>query len=101
MVNQEHLSTLEREGLVVIPKVLPQSLQDILRQELELAIAEDLDERPNTFDKGMIHNCMARGEQMAALLDNKTLVEHLNACFSNTCIVYAYQSSSLPPIKNP
>ena len=97
MVNQEHLSTLEREGLVVIPKVLPQSLQDILRQELELAIAEDLDERPNTFDKGMIHNCMARGEQMAALLDNKTLVEHLNACFSNTCIVYAYQSSSLPP----
>ncbi|MBX2847251.1 MAG: phytanoyl-CoA dioxygenase family protein [Acidiferrobacterales bacterium] len=97
MVEQEHLDTLEREGLVVVPAVLEQGLVESLRQELDAAVQEDLSLRPDVFDKGMVHNCMSRGAEMAALLDNRTMNNYLNACFSDTCIIYAYQSSSLPP----
>ena len=69
----------------------------MLRAELEAAIAEDGIRYPGVFDKGMVHNCMARGEQMAHLLDHPRLNAYLDAALSDTCIVYAYQSSTLLP----
>lgn len=94
---EKHLITLENEGIVVIPKVLSKSSLNSLIQELEIARQQDLDDRPNAFDSGMVHNCVARGEEMAVLLDNEQMGLYINTCFSDTCIVYAYQSSSLPP----
>lgn len=97
MVDQRLLNTLDSDGIVVIPSVLPLAQVAILRTELELSIAEDNITHTDVFDKGMVHNCMVRGKNMASLLDNEILITYLDAAFSSTCIVYAYQSSSLMP----
>lgn len=97
MVDKKLLEALDRDGVVVVPSVLSPNTVRTLREELEAAIKEDEIRYPDVFDKGMVHNCMVRGKHMAGLLDNPVLNAYLNDAFSNTCIVYAYQSSSLPP----
>ncbi len=97
MVKTALINELERDGLTVVPAVLDATEVALLRTELEKAIAEDARDRPNVFDSGMVHNCMVRGPRMAALLDQPLMHAYLDAAFSDTCIVYAYQSSSLTP----
>jgi ectoine hydroxylase-related dioxygenase (phytanoyl-CoA dioxygenase family) len=97
MTIQKHKDLFQREGIVIVPSVLDQKTISILRDELEKAILEDSIKYPNVFDKGMVHNCMVRGPNMASLLDNPIMNLYIDEVFSNTCIVYAYQSSSLPP----
>lgn len=87
----------EQRGVIVIPKLLEQSWLNLLRSELEAAIAEDAALRPNVFDAGMVHNCMTRGKQMLALLDHPLLNFYFKSLFCTHCIIYAYQSSSLKP----
>ena len=96
-VKPEILNELEETGLAIVPGVLDSAEVLQLKSELESAISEDAVNYPDVFDKGMVHNCVGRGARMAAILDNPVMVSYLNACFSETCIVYAYQSSSLPP----
>ncbi|KTD82748.1 phytanoyl-CoA dioxygenase family protein [Legionella waltersii] len=85
------------DGLLVIKNVLDRNDILVLLEELEAAIEEDKVNYPNVFDKGMVHNCMARGVHMAKLLDNPTLNKYVKKLLAPTCIVYAYQSSSLFP----
>jgi ectoine hydroxylase-related dioxygenase (phytanoyl-CoA dioxygenase family) len=87
----------DRDGVAVVPRVLSAMEVHALRTELESAIGEDALRYPDVFDKGMVHNCMVRGARMAELLDNTIMNAYLKRVFSNTCIVYAYQSSSLAP----
>lgn len=87
----------DQQGVVVIPQVLDKAWLSALQQELEAAIAEDAQQRPDAFDAGMIHNCMTRGKQMCAVLDHPLLNYYIKALFTPHCIIYAYQSSSLPP----
>lgn len=91
------LEELERDGLAVVPAVLGPPEVEVLRAELEAAIAEDTINYPDVFDKGMVHNCMVRGSHLAALLDDPTMNAYLSAVLGDTCILYAYQSSSLGP----
>lgn len=97
MIDEQYLDKLEQNGVAIVPNVLNQDTVNILLAELESAIAEDAVHYPDVFDKGMVHNCMARGTNMACILDNAIMNEYMNKAFSDTCIVYAYQSSSLPP----
>lgn len=97
MVDLALIDILDRDGIVVVPSVLPANEVQLLREELESAIAEDAINHADVFDKGMVHNCMARGRHMAKLLDNPVMNTYLRDAFSDTCIVYAYQSSSLLP----
>jgi ectoine hydroxylase-related dioxygenase (phytanoyl-CoA dioxygenase family) len=97
MVDKAILATFERDGLAVVPQVVTLTEVERLRAELEEAIAEDAINYPDAFDKGMVHNCMVRGTRMAALLDNPVMNEYLAAALGDTCIMYAYQSSSLAP----
>lgn len=97
MIDDRYLDMLEEDGVAIVPNVLSQKLVTILRAELEAAIAEDAMHYPDVFDKGMVHNCMVRGQNMAEILDNPVMNAYMDKAFSNTCIVYAYQSSSLPP----
>lgn len=97
MIDLRLLERLDTDGLVAVPSVLEPALVRALRDELEQAMREDLAARPEVFDRGMVHNCMARGKEMARLLDHPVLDAYLAAAFSPTCILYAYQSSSLEP----
>lgn len=100
MVDDKLLDILEQVGVTIVPAVLNQALVESLRSELECVVDEDTIRYPDVFDKGMVHNCMVRGSNMASLLDNPVMNAYLNKAFSDTCIVYAYQSSSLPPNQN-
>lgn len=97
MVNAALLGELDRDGVTVVPNVLEVGEVELLRAELEAAITEDARLYPDVFDRGMVHNCMVRGPRMARLLDHPVMSAYLDVSFSDTCIVYAYQSSSLPP----
>jgi ectoine hydroxylase-related dioxygenase (phytanoyl-CoA dioxygenase family) len=87
----------EQTGVVVIPQVLDKHWLNLLSAELEHAIAEDKQARPDVFDSGMVHNCMVRGEFMLKLLDHPVFNHYINTIFVPHCIIYAYQSSSLMP----
>jgi ectoine hydroxylase-related dioxygenase (phytanoyl-CoA dioxygenase family) len=97
IVDYSLVKLFEKNGFVVVPEILTKSMVEQLRCELVIAIEEDRLSYPAVFDSGMIHNCMIRGEQMLKLLDLQVLNTYLEVFFSATCIVYAYQSSSLPP----
>ena len=95
MADQKLIDILNAEGITIVPSVLNLEQLTDLRTELERAVAEDAIRYPDVFDKGMVHNCMVRGTNMASLLDNPVMHDYLDEVFSDTCIVYAYQSSSL------
>ena len=97
MLQEDIIKEFHQNGVVVIKNVLDIQDVTILREELELAFTEDISSPEKTFDSGMVHNCMMRGVQMKNLLDNEILHKYLELLFSPTCILYAYQSSTLPP----
>lgn len=96
MIDTDLIEQFETDGLCVVPNVLPATEVAVLWQELEAAMAEDLEVKPNVFDASMVHNCMFRGVRMAALLDSEVMNAYVQAILAPSCILYAYQSSSLP-----
>lgn len=44
----------------------------------------------------MVHNLMVRGAPFARLLENPKLQEYFSSLLGDTCILYAYTSSSMP-----
>jgi ectoine hydroxylase-related dioxygenase (phytanoyl-CoA dioxygenase family) len=94
------LSALKSEGLVVVPDVLTREEALAMRAPLQQAIDEDLARwqgAPGYVDHWMVHNLMVRGLPFLRLLENPVLHAYLNEVLSETCIVYAYTSSSVPP----
>ena len=91
------LAELAEVGITIIPQVVEPTTVATLRGELMAAMEEDLRLRPNVFDAGMVHNCMVRGPAMAALLDHRLMNAYVQSILGETCILYAYQSSSLAP----
>ena len=94
------LETLKREGVAVVPDVLPRGEALALRPLLQRAIDEDLARwqgEPGYVDQWMVHNLMVRGLPFLRLLENPVLHRYLDEMLSPTCIVYAYTSSSMPP----
>lgn len=97
MIDPKLVSQFESDGACVVKNVLADKQVQLLKDELNQAREEDMRKRPDAFDSGMVHNCMLRGREMAKLLDNPTMNEYTKTVLSPTFILYAYQSSSLPP----
>ncbi len=94
------LAQLEGAGVAIVPDVLPRDEALALRPLLQQAIDEDLarwKDAPSYLDGWMVHNLMMRGRPFLHLLENPVLHAYLGALLSDTCIVYAYTSSSMPP----
>jgi ectoine hydroxylase-related dioxygenase (phytanoyl-CoA dioxygenase family) len=94
------LSSLKSEGVAVIPDVLPRDEALAMRPLLQRAIDEDLARwqgKPGYIDHWMVHNLMVRGLAFLRVLENRVLHAYLDEMLSDTCIVYAYTSSSMPP----
>jgi ectoine hydroxylase-related dioxygenase (phytanoyl-CoA dioxygenase family) len=71
-----------------------------MRPLLQQAIDEDLARwqgKPGYIDHWMVHNLMIRGLPFLRLLENRVIHAYLDEILSDTCIVYAYTSSSMPP----
>ena len=97
--NPQLLEQILRKGFAVVPGVLDTAEIPAARALLQQCIAEDL----NAFtgkqyvDSWMVHNLMVRGEPFARLLENPKLHCYLSELLGETCILYAYTSSSMPP----
>jgi ectoine hydroxylase-related dioxygenase (phytanoyl-CoA dioxygenase family) len=98
--DEKLLAQLRETGLAVVPQVLPRQEALAIRPLLEAAIFEDIERwenKPGYIDHWMVHNLMVRGEPFLRFLENPTLHAYLSPILGDTCIVYAYTSSSMPP----
>lgn len=94
--------TLERireRGFAVVPGLLDEETIAVMKEELQRAIDKDLAawngrEYP---DRWMVHNLMVRHPVFAKFLENRFLHAYLGPLLGDTCILYAYTSSSMPP----
>lgn len=94
------LAEFERAGVTILPNVVPREHALALRPLLQRCIEEDIERwngRPGYIDHYMVHNLMVRGKPFLKLLENDVLHAYLSAVLSDTCILYAYTSSTMPP----
>lgn len=87
------------DGFVVVPDAIDGGLAERARAALDRCVREDLDAEDETrrVDRNMVMNLMFRDEVFLELLDQPVLLEALDAVLGDTSLVYAYQSSSMPP----
>ena len=103
MVQLDKVQEIVERGFAIVPRVLNEVQLQKLRSELISAIQQDEillksfpDGHVKKKDIWMVHNCMVRGPQLAALMEQSEMHLYLGHFLTNTCIVYAYQSSSMP-----
>src|SRR5262245_41601688 len=88
------------KGFIVVPGAVPADEAHAMRPLLQQCIDDDIrtwSGKPGYIDRWMVHNLMVRGEPFLRLLENAVMHAYLSATFSDTCIIYAYTSSSMPP----
>jgi ectoine hydroxylase-related dioxygenase (phytanoyl-CoA dioxygenase family) len=99
------LNEVKYRGFTIVPSVLTVKEVRNLIDELEILTVQDnrvIEEieskagKPHP-DKNMVLNIAIRGQHNAKLLENDMMHEYLDALMTNTCILYASQSSSMPP----
>jgi ectoine hydroxylase-related dioxygenase (phytanoyl-CoA dioxygenase family) len=92
------LAEIRERGFGVAPEVLDPETASLMRRELQRAIDEDLAawEGANYPDAWMVHNLMVRSPVFARFLENPALHAYLTPLLGETCILYAYTSSSMP-----
>ncbi|HLI95041.1 MAG TPA: phytanoyl-CoA dioxygenase family protein [Candidatus Baltobacteraceae bacterium] len=94
----ERLDEIRKRGFTIAPGIVSADEVGDLKQSLEKAIAEDLNAwhgREYT-DAHMVLNLMTRGMPFVRLLENDLLHAYLGPLLGDTCILYAYTSSSMP-----
>ncbi|HET7815821.1 MAG TPA: hypothetical protein VFL13_15775, partial [Candidatus Baltobacteraceae bacterium] len=92
------LNEIAQRGFTVVPEVVSREGVARLKTALESAIAEDLAawQGREYNDAHMVMNLMMRGEPFIELLENPVLHSYLSPLLGETCILYAFTSSSMP-----
>ena len=93
------LGQIRARGFAVVPGMLDRETVATMRRELLRAAEDDLAawEGRDYPDAWMVHNLMVRHPVFAEFLENPVLHAYLSPLLGDTCIVYAYTSSSMPP----
>jgi ectoine hydroxylase-related dioxygenase (phytanoyl-CoA dioxygenase family) len=97
MFSHSQIDFFSKEGYLIVPAFEPPDRCDHMLEELQRAVDEDRLMYPDRFDASMVHNCFLRGAMMLEHLSSKRLREATDALLCRNAIIYAYQSSSLPP----
>jgi ectoine hydroxylase-related dioxygenase (phytanoyl-CoA dioxygenase family) len=100
MTESTILMALQRQGFAIVPNVVSPAEAEAMRPLLQREIEADILRwrgKPGYIDEGMVHNLMVRAQPFMQLLDNDVIHEHLSAVLGDTCILYAYTSSSMLP----
>lgn len=94
----DSISEIQKRGFTVVPNVLPRAEIAPLRRLLEEFVASDLElwAGKDYVDANMVHNPMARAIEFARVLENERMHEVLSELLTNTCILYACTTSSMP-----
>lgn len=93
------LKELEEEGYFITGKIFDDEFISKIKAELEAAIEQEARFHQSTDykDYGMLLACPVYGGAFLELLANQTLIEPFNWMLGETCIIYVYTSSSMPP----
>jgi ectoine hydroxylase-related dioxygenase (phytanoyl-CoA dioxygenase family) len=86
---------LFNNGYVIIENFINKKKISLLRREI--LHATEIHNKNNVFDKYMIHNCFLFGDEMLNLLKSSKLRKFTDTLLCKNSIIYAYQSSSIPP----
>jgi len=85
-------------GFATVSNVLTTDKATELATLLERSIHDDITRfGVDGPDYCMVLNLMARHVEFARLMENDILHKHLTQLLGDTCIIYAYTSSSMPP----
>ena len=93
------LAGLKSDGVALVPNVVSRGEAYAMRPLLEHAVHEEINrwgKTPGYVDRWMVHNLMMHGDPFLGLLDNPVIHAYLSEVLSDTCILYAYTSSSMP-----
>jgi ectoine hydroxylase-related dioxygenase (phytanoyl-CoA dioxygenase family) len=90
---------IRERGFAIVPDALTADECVVMRALLQKCIDEDLAQWAGKSypDAWMVHNLMMRGVPFAKVLENPTMHAYFDQLLGDTCIVYAYTSSSMPP----
>lgn len=93
------LEEIAENGFTIARNVVGQGETSELKKALRRAIDEDLDawRGQEYVNANMVLNLMGRGTPFIRLLENDVLHAFLSPILGDTCILYAYTSSSMPP----
>jgi ectoine hydroxylase-related dioxygenase (phytanoyl-CoA dioxygenase family) len=84
----------ENDGYLVIKNFVTKNQKDNLLKELSIATKKN---DKKLFDYGMVHNCFLYGKSLLNVLKLKKLRAFCDELLCDNSIIYAYQSSSIPP----
>jgi ectoine hydroxylase-related dioxygenase (phytanoyl-CoA dioxygenase family) len=99
VADEATLRAIRDRGFDVVPNVLDAESVTTMKRELERSVEEDLETWHGSDypDAWMVHNLMVRHPVFAEFLENRVLHAYLSPLLGDTCILYAYTSSSMPP----
>ena len=97
--DDETLQKIHTQGFAVVPGLIDGETIAVMKEQLQRAVDEDLAvwEGREYPDRWMVHNLMVRHPVFARFLENPVLHAYLSPLLGDTCILYAYTSSSMPP----
>ncbi|MEZ5025017.1 MAG: phytanoyl-CoA dioxygenase family protein [Chitinophagales bacterium] len=96
---EEFVSKFNAEGFVVVNELFSTSFIDALIPEFNNAVAQEQslkqDEHQNKFS--ILLACPIYGGKFLEVLENENFVQPFNWLLGDTCIVWAYTSTCVPP----
>jgi ectoine hydroxylase-related dioxygenase (phytanoyl-CoA dioxygenase family) len=94
----EFLEAFERDGYVIAENVFPAAFITQVRSELEDAIQKEAQAFPSSnSDYGKLLACPVYGGKFLDVLENRKYVEPFNWILGDTCIIWVYTSTCMPP----
>ncbi|CAK9250863.1 unnamed protein product [Sphagnum jensenii] len=99
MDRAEFTRAIEDQGLAVAEGLLDDTFINKMKAELEQAIEKEAEFHGTKSHKdyGMLLACPIYGGTFLTLADNATLMRPFDWILGDTCIIYVYTSSSMPP----
>jgi ectoine hydroxylase-related dioxygenase (phytanoyl-CoA dioxygenase family) len=95
----DFLAVMEDQGYVVVEKMVSDDFCKRMIEELKVAIDKEAAFHGSTSykDYGALLACPIYGGSFLELADDRALMEPFNWILGETCIIYVYTSSSVPP----
>ncbi len=93
------LEQIDKQGYFLSDRLFDDGFISELKSQLEVAIESEakFHGSRNYKDYGMLLACPVYGGKFLDLLMNQNFIEPFNWALGDTCIIYVYTSSSMPP----
>jgi ectoine hydroxylase-related dioxygenase (phytanoyl-CoA dioxygenase family) len=88
-----------KEGYVVVKDVISKTFIDELTPQLQAAVKKEAEQYHSAGHKdyGMLLACPIYGGKFLELIENRDYIEPFNWILGETCIIWVYTSSCMPP----